>query len=119
MDGMLLVRVIGFAILGLGALIVWINFYTSFVRYPLHRLRGGTRADFHWVSGFPLVGSLLLALAILFFGKSSVSWVAVGIGVLDTGGLLGVVLGIVTIAHMILFRRTQSGTKETAAIEPG
>jgi hypothetical protein len=54
---------IGLTLFGVGALVACLNFYTSFLRYPLHRWRGGTRADFRWVSGFPLVGIVCLLLA--------------------------------------------------------
>src|SRR5690349_19056289 len=109
---MLLVRIVGFAIFGLGALVVWINFYTSFVRYPLHRLRGGTREDFRWVSGLPLVGSILLCLSTMFFGRSPVSWIALAIALLDTGGVLGVVLGVFTLIRMIFVRHPRDPTME-------
>jgi hypothetical protein len=50
------------ALLGLGGAIAALNFYLSFVRVPmLRRLRRPAEPEF--VSGVPLVGSLLLLLA--------------------------------------------------------
>ena len=54
---------LGWVLLALGSLICAINIYASFIRYPLHRLRGRRNQDFRWVSGYPLVGSLLVGFA--------------------------------------------------------
>jgi hypothetical protein len=89
--------ILGLVLLALGTLVVCVNVYTSFLRYPLHRLRGGTRADFRWVSGFPLVGILLLGLAAMCLGNDypAVAWTALAVAALDTSGphwLAGIML---------------------------
>lgn len=75
----------------LGGFVCLLNFYLSFLRYPLFRLRGGRQEDWKWISGFPLVGSLFLAVA--WFGwlreldsvtLDVLAWTLV---VLDTGGI--------------------------------
>jgi hypothetical protein len=74
---------------GLGALFCLINFYISFLRYPLHRLRGLSKESYHWVSGFPLVGTLCVALSL--GGLHEVPGMIPAVIVLilmDTGGLL-------------------------------
>jgi hypothetical protein len=85
-------------IFGLGALVCLINFYTSFLRYPLHRLRGLPRESFRWVSGFPLVGSLLVAFAFMWLHQLPVMIpVCIILILIDTGGIhwfLG--LGVMT-----------------------
>ena len=50
---------------GLGALLCVTNFYFSFLRYALRRLRGLPKESYHSVSGFPLFGSLFVALSLL------------------------------------------------------
>ena len=73
---------------GLGALLCAINFYLSFLRYPLHRLRGLSKESYHWVSGFPLFGSLFVALSLL--GLHDIAWMipaAVFFMLIDTGGI--------------------------------
>ena len=76
------------ALFGLGTLITCVNVYTSFIRYPLHRWRGGTADDFRWISGFPLFGSLFLWLAaLLLIPWPVLMWTALVISLLDTGGL--------------------------------
>ena len=86
----LLPLLIGLTLFASGALVVWVNVYTSFIRYPLHRWRGGTREDFRWVSGVPLVGSFLLLFAAVALsgegGHRGLMWAALVVSLLDTGG---------------------------------
>src|SRR5215208_2518489 len=91
---MLLPLILGLVFFALGALVVWVNVYTSFVRYPLHRLRGGTRENFKWVSGIPLVGMIFLCVAAACFGKPhpQLAWTALGLILLDTGGPVGALM---------------------------
>jgi hypothetical protein len=104
---MLLVTIIGVALLALGGFIACLNFYLSFIRYPLHRRRGGTREDFRWVSGFPLFGTFFLFLAVLMLAHVRVlMWTAIGLSLLDTGGQHWF---IVTMIYMALFRRRSDG----------
>ncbi len=56
------------ALLSFGGCISILNFYLSFLRYPLHVLRGGNKDNFQWVSGFPLVGTVFLLAALLLDG---------------------------------------------------
>jgi hypothetical protein len=73
---------------GSGALLCLLNFYLSFLRHPLHRLRGLPAAAYRPVSGFPLVGSLLIALSLI--GLHEVAWmipVSLVLIVIDTGGI--------------------------------
>jgi hypothetical protein len=77
--------VLGLAFFGVGALVAGVNFYTSFVRYPLHRWRGGTREDFRWVSGFPVVGFMCLFVAAACLRDHPVlMWAALVVALLDT-----------------------------------
>lgn len=72
----------------LGALLCLTNFYLSFLRYPLYRLRGLPKESYRWVSGIPLFGSLFVGLSL--FGLSDLTGmvsVAVVLIVIDTGGL--------------------------------
>ncbi len=72
-----------------GVFISLLNFYLSFIRYPLHILRGGTRDSFQWVSGFPLVGTVLIVLALLLDGLDRPLLIYIGLFALltDTGGI--------------------------------
>jgi hypothetical protein len=80
--------VFGLILLALGTFITCINFYLSFIRYPLHRLRGRPREDYRFVSGFPAVGSgFLWFAAILLADHLRLMWAAIAISLLDTGGL--------------------------------
>ncbi len=76
------------AVLGLGGILCCVNFYHSVLRYPIHRIRGGARDDYRWVSGIPLFGSLLVAVSLVEFWREPwLLWVAVALIVIDTGGL--------------------------------
>jgi len=85
----------------LGAFICALNFYLSFLRRALYRLRG-REAGYRYVSGFPLIGSALLLYCLFSsYADQHVSgpkghfdihipfWVRVAgviLAVLDTGG---------------------------------
>ena len=73
---------------GLGALLCLTNFYLSFLRYPLHRLRRLPKESYRWVSGFPLFGSLFVGLSLLgLHDLSGMIPVAVVLILIDTGGI--------------------------------
>jgi hypothetical protein len=73
---------------GVGGFLCAANFYLSFVRYPLHRLRGGSHESYRWVSGIPLFGSLFVALS-LFQLCATPLLLPAGVALIlaDTGGI--------------------------------
>ncbi len=76
---------LGYLAFALGASLSLLNFYLSFVRVPLLRLLGRSP---RFVSGFPLVGSLLLVVsAALLWSERWLALSALALVVLDTGGL--------------------------------
>ena len=76
---------IEFAPFIVGGLVSVLNFYLSFVRVPLCRWLGW---DWRWVSGFPVIGSLLLAwFATLHLSSPGWFWTSVALAAVDTGGL--------------------------------
>jgi hypothetical protein len=80
--------VVAWIVFGLGAFLCVTNFYLSFLRYPLHRLRGLSKESYRWVSGFPLVGSLFVGLSLLgLHDLSGMIPVAVVLILIDTGGI--------------------------------
>ena len=80
--------VIALPALLVGGLVCALNFYLSFCRNLLHRLRGGARKAYRWKSGFPLVGSLLVALSIFnFYDVPWILTVALALIAIDTGGI--------------------------------
>jgi hypothetical protein len=71
---------------GLGAILSLLNFYLSFVRPIVHRLL--RRGPYHFVSGIPLFGSLLLLVAYLVIPHGSpFRAAALFLALLDTGGI--------------------------------
>jgi hypothetical protein len=85
--------ILGYLALALGAFLSLLNCYLSFVRVPLLRALGRPS---QFVSGFPLVGSLLLfASAVVLWRTQWLAFTALSVAALDTGGLhwfLGVLL---------------------------
>jgi hypothetical protein len=81
----------GWIVYLLGALVCVANAYPSFLRYPLHRLRGGSRETFHWISAVPLFGSLLVAAAWASWlrgeGSHALDWTTAFLVLIDTGGI--------------------------------
>ena len=83
-----MIDVFAWGALLVGGLVCALNFYLSFCRYALHRFRGGSRESYRWMSGFPLVGSLLVTLSIVKFYE--VPWIltmALVLIAIDTGGI--------------------------------
>ncbi|MDT7778120.1 MAG: hypothetical protein QOC99_632 [Acidobacteriota bacterium] len=81
-------KVVGFIICGFGALITLVNFYSSYVSYPLHRLISKDK-PFTYSSPVPIVGSLLLWLGAIWLrsaGSVGWRWLLV-LSLLDTGGI--------------------------------
>jgi hypothetical protein len=77
--------VFGYILFALGALISCLNFYLSFLRYPLYRLLG---REYRWESGLPLFGSLFLVVAVVLLRESpGFFWGGLALALLDTGGL--------------------------------
>jgi hypothetical protein len=86
-------QIVAYTFFALGAIFCTINFYLSFVRYPLCKLCG---YEFKYVSGFPLFGSLLLIFPVWYFADSPILfWSGITFALLDTGGihwLIGVMI---------------------------
>jgi len=65
-----------------------LNFYLSFLRYPLHKRKCGDTKEYKWVSGAPILGSLFVAISLLYFYP--ISWICI-LGLIliaiDTGGI--------------------------------
>ena len=79
--------IIGSILFGLGALVTALNVYRSFLRYPIHRARGGARETYRWISGIPLFGSLLLWVSIGLLPTHGLKWLADLLSIFDTGGV--------------------------------
>jgi hypothetical protein len=84
---------LAYPLFALGAFVCCLNFYLSCLRCPLSRLTGG---EYKHVSGFPLVGSLSVVIAVVILrGPSLLFWGGATLALLDTGGLhwfVGVIL---------------------------
>ncbi len=56
---------VGTILLLLACAIAALNFYIVVLRYPLHRLRGGNRENYQFVSFVPALGNLCILLALI------------------------------------------------------
>ena len=92
------------------------NLYLSFLRYPIHRLRGGTRENYKHVSGLPLFGSLFVALSLLkFYSHPILLAIAVILILIDTAGLHWF-LGTMFYYYAIRKRKVKSDNRETGKV---
>lgn len=83
-----MLNVVAHAVFLLGCYLSLTNFYLSFVRYPIFRVRGGNADDYRWISAVPLLGSLLIVAALPFIDTNIwLWWFGVVCAILDTGGL--------------------------------
>jgi hypothetical protein len=72
----------------LGGFICCLNFYHSFLRYLIHRMSGGNKDNYKWVSGFPLIGSLFVAILLLRYSHNTwIFVIAIILIAIDTGGI--------------------------------
>ena len=69
----------------LGGFIALLNFYLSFLRYPIHK-RFHSDQPWHYVSGFPLIGTILLMVPTMCIGDSAWLWLPIAFMLMDTGG---------------------------------
>ncbi len=94
----------------LGALLSFFNFYLSFLRYPLHRLRGFPKESFRCASGIPLFGSILLGSALLgLHAQPGMLPVVIALAVIDTGGLVWIVGAMIYMLIHLLVYGTRDG----------
>lgn len=70
-----------------GGAICLLNFFLSFLRVPLLRARGVPDEEIRWVSGFPAIGSLLVAAAVPGLDGRTALVTAILLILIDTGGL--------------------------------
>lgn len=81
---------IGWVLFAVGGIVCVVNGYLSWLRYPLHRFKGGTMESYRWVSGIPLAGTALVLGAWGVWLRSLESvWLNVAAGLLivaDAGG---------------------------------
>ena len=78
---------LGYGIFILGAVVSIVNMYTSLLRYPVHRVLGGSRDSYKHVSGVPIVGGLVLIGAWLLPQSLWLSLATVLLMLLDTGSV--------------------------------
>lgn len=84
---LLLIKVVLVSIFGAGAFLCALNFYLSFLRYPLYRLRG-RESEYRYVSGAPVLGSFLVVA--LLIPPALPTWARIAglvLAAFDTGGL--------------------------------
>jgi len=79
--------IVAYILLGAGAFLTAVNFYLSFLRFPLHLACGRSRETYRWVSGFPVFGSLMFWISIPLLPSAMLAWCAALVSVFDTGGL--------------------------------
>ena len=71
-----------------GGFVCLLNFYLSWLSFPLHRLRGLSPESFRSHSGFPLIGSILVVVSLVgLHSESTVVPIAIGLIAIDTGGI--------------------------------
>ena len=81
-------EIIAYILFGLGGFFCLLNFYLSFLRYPIYRLSGGSGKEYKWVSGAPVLGSLFVGLSLI--SPYATNWMLISgvtLILIDTGGL--------------------------------
>jgi len=79
------VKIAAYMLFCLGGLICFVNFYLSFLRYPLYKL---LNKEYKFVSGFPVFGSMFVVISLIFLWREP--WILIpGLTLIaiDTGGL--------------------------------
>ncbi|MBA7534308.1 hypothetical protein ES705_26554 [subsurface metagenome] len=95
--------IIAYILFSLGGFFCILNFYLSFLRYPLYRLSGGDKKEYKWVSGAPLLGSLFVGFSLLPHYDTKWMLILGSIFILiDTGGLHWF---LATMFYYVIFRK--------------
>ena len=89
-------------LLTLGIIITTFNFYLSLLRQPLNNLCG--KQEFRYISPIPLVGSILVLLAILLNHEHQFLIIGTIAMLLDTGGFHWL---LITLVWLIIENRKQ------------
>jgi hypothetical protein len=77
--------ILAYFLFAVGAFVSILNFHLSFIRPLVCRLR---HRECRFISGFPLVGSLLLVASFFCFpSEHALRWAALIIALFDTGGI--------------------------------
>jgi hypothetical protein len=85
---------LGYVLFSLGALIAVSNFYLSFLRVPILRLRGRALSDIRHVSVIPVFGMLIVLGLALAPANRPLSIIALLLTLLDTGNILWFLLAV-------------------------
>ena len=81
-------EVIGATFCGGGVAVSLLNFYLSFLRYPLYRALGRSHEGYRHVSGLPLIGSLAVWIGAPFIRAYPIPmWIALALSLLDMAGM--------------------------------
>lgn len=92
-----------------GGFICCLNFYLSFLRYPLHRWAGKKKDEYRWSSGVPLLGSLFVLLSLLARWQTPwISIVSILLILIDTGGIHWFAA---TMIYQTFFKKNKSSPK--------
>jgi len=85
---------LGYTLFILGGLVSVLNFYLSFLRYPIHAFFKGDMEEYQHASGLPLVGGLSY-LSLFFIEQSMlISISALVLLLIDTGGVPWFILSV-------------------------
>lgn len=99
-----LLSFVSYAVFVFGSHISLTNFYLSFLRYPIYRLRGGDERAYKWISGIPILGSLCIVVSMLLINMPDwLWWLGLILALLDTAGLHWFVA---VMAYMFVTQRT-------------
>jgi len=79
--------IVGYGIFVLGAIVSVVNYYISYLRYPVHRMLGNSKDSYKHVSGVPLFGGLVLIGAWLLPQNFWLSLATALLMLLDTGSI--------------------------------
>ena len=81
-------EIIAYILFGVGGFFCVLNFYLSFLRYPIYRLSGGDKKEYKWTSGAPILGSLFVGIGLLsLYGTKWILILGLTLILIDTGGL--------------------------------
>lgn len=85
-----------------------INFYLSFLRYPIYIWRGHPKESYRFISGIPILGSLVVYFLLRHMDMPPVmQYVAIGLIAIDTGGIHWAVVSLIYHSLKALFNRVR------------
>lgn len=101
---MIYINIAAWMLFALFGYLCLLNFYLSFLRYPIYIWRGYPKESYRFVSGIPVFGSLIVYFLLHHLDMPpAMQYVAIALIIVDTGGIHWAVASLLYYSLKVLF----------------